>query len=86
MTPYQAAQNLVSWLKERGYVDAVAYDKEKVEQMGWCKADAQVGCEGADLVGLQMEERHGPFKGCSQPFPGVFCEPYSSWLMCFYKE
>ena len=85
MTPYQAAQALAKHLKDKG-CDATAWDRNTTLQRGWCVADAAVACEGGpDIVEMQLDLK-GPFKSGMQPWDGVFAEPYSTWLMCFYSD
>jgi len=84
----QAAESFAAWLRKNGYGQPTVWDQAKVQQMGWGKAtaDAAVCLEGTSgLATMQVWER-GWFKKGMQPFPGVFCEPYSEWLMCFYNE
>ncbi len=87
LTPMEAAEDLAAKLRtEYGMVDAVAWDSEKLDETGWTTADAAVAAEGGiDLSEEQVWER-GPFEGGMQPYEGLLLEPYSSWLMCIYRD
>lgn len=86
LSPLQAAHKFAGYLRRQGYQPSV-WDAAKVKETGWTQADACVCLEGGpDLSLMQLYER-GPFKGCDmQPWPGVFVEPYSTWLMTFRKD
>jgi len=85
LTPVEAAEDLAIKLKTEYGVDARAWDSEKLVETGWTTADAAVACEGVDISEEQLYER-GPFKGGTQPYEGLFLEPYSTWLMCIYQD
>jgi len=86
LTPMEAAEDLAAKLKAEYGVDAKAWDSQKLIETGWTAADAAVACEGMDISEEQLYER-GPFKNSNmQPYEGLFLEPYSSWLMCIYRE
>lgn len=86
-TAFEAAKEFAKYLKRAGYKDAAAWDREMVQRTGWDPtADAQVALEGGpDLSLLQLYSK-GPFKAGMQPWPGVHCGAYSSWLMSFYDR
>lgn len=86
VTPHDAAMGLWRYLKKLGYREARVWGPEDFKRTGWTTADAGVVLEGGpDLVDVQMSGK-GPFGAGWQPWPGVVAEPYSTWLMCFYRE
>lgn len=85
LTPMAAAEDLAAKLKAEYGVDAKAWDSERLIETGWTTADAAVACEGMDISEEQVWER-GPFQDGMQPYEGLFLEPYSSWLMCIYRD
>ena len=87
-TPLAAAERIAEAYRALGFPDAKAWDADKCRETGWTTADAAVVCEGATMAEDQVRER-GPWADCPesmQPFDGVFAEPYSEWLMCFYAR
>jgi hypothetical protein len=86
MTPLQAAKKCAEELEKMGYADVRVWDEEKVKNQGFSvAAKAQIACEGVDFCDIQLNSQ-GPFKKGMQPYSGVFCEPYSCWLMSFYID
>lgn len=86
ITPLAAAESTAAAYRALGF-EATVWDRDKCRDMGYSpSADAAVACEGATMAEDQVWER-GPWADCPetmQPFGGVFAEPYSEWLMCFY--
>lgn len=86
ITPLEAAERVGAWLREKYDLrmeDVGVWDRADVDRYGWAMADAQVASESVHE--WTFEACNAQYDGELQ-LPGVFMEPYSGWLMCFYEE
>lgn len=89
MTPYNAARKVRKLLIEKygmpaeGLDSPVVWSKEESAKYGWGSPCVQVCAESGPYewaVDFSLDPE------VTDLLPGVFVEPYNSFILCFYKD